>query len=66
MSAANNNAPRLESPAVRSLVREKVREALKSPREKKDDLAEALEETFPASDPVAPSSPTIAGHADKT
>jgi hypothetical protein len=65
MSTANDKAPRLESPAVRSLVREQVREALKSPREKKDDLDEALEETFPASDPVSPSSPTIPGHPDK-
>lgn len=53
--------PKLESPAVRSLLREQVRDALEHPKNKKSRLDEALEETFPASDPISPSQSTIPG-----
>lgn len=54
---------RQDSPAVRSLQAEQERErreAAQAPRGA-DDLTEALEETFPASDPVSVTTTTTSG-----
>lgn len=49
-----------KSPAVRSMEREKRDKALDE-----EQLEEGLEDTFPASDPVSVTSPSIAGKPKK-
>lgn len=49
-----------ESPAVRSIKKERARQRVS---EGKSELDEGLEDTFPASDPVAATDTTVAGRA---
>lgn len=49
-----------ESPAVRSIKKERARQRT---GEGKSQLDEGLEDTFPASDPVAATDTTVAGRA---
>jgi hypothetical protein len=53
---ASKSKPGKKSPAVRSLEKE---ERHKSGRD--DELKEGLEDTFPASDPVSVTDPTVPG-----
>ncbi|KFC73122.1 hypothetical protein FG93_01865 [Bosea sp. LC85] len=55
------------SPAAQSLRKEQAEQRRAKRRKGKDaDLNEALDETFPASDPVALESPTKTGPATRT
>lgn len=53
--------PKNESPAVSSLKREKAEQEKAS---KDDQLEEGLEDTFPASDPVSITQPSVVGQGD--
>ncbi|RFC66909.1 MULTISPECIES: hypothetical protein [Mesorhizobium] len=55
--------PQKKSPAVRSLEREQraTKEAANAKQEADDQLEEALEDTFPASDPISAISTSIPG-----
>lgn len=55
--------PQKKSPAVRSLEREQraAREPANAKEEADDELEEALEDTFPASDPISAISTSIPG-----
>lgn len=52
--------PEKESPAARSLRAEQARQA-RVGQDHEDELEEALEDTFPASDPVSLTSSTTSG-----
>ena len=55
-----------KSPAVKSLEREQSRQAHLSPKqEQEEELEEALEDTFPASDPISVISTSIPGKPKK-
>lgn len=55
------------SPAVRSLRKEQDKQSRMTKTEKEHELERGLKDSFPASDPVAITSPTTAGEApDKT
>jgi hypothetical protein len=58
---APRSTPAKKSPAVRSLEKE---ERGKARRE--EELDEGLEDTFPASDPVSVTEPTVPGRPGKT
>ena len=57
--------PASESPAVKSLRKQRETEARKSPEELEEELDEGLRDTFPASDPVSPTGTTIPGKPKK-
>lgn len=57
--------PASESPAVRSLRKERDAEGHKTPEELEEELEEGLKDTFPASDPVSPTGTTIPGKPQK-
>jgi hypothetical protein len=57
---ASKSKPAKKSPAVRSLEKEERRKA-----GREDELEEGLEDTFPASDPVSVTEPTIPGRPGK-
>jgi hypothetical protein len=59
-TSASKSAPAKKSPAVRSLEKEERKKA-----EHEDELEEGLEDTFPASDPVSVTEPTVAGRPGK-
>lgn len=55
-----------KSPAVKSLERERSKQAHLSPKqEQEEELEEALEDTFPASDPISVISTSIPGKPKK-
>ena len=55
-----------KSPAVKSLEREHSKQAHLSPKqEQEEELEEALEDTFPASDPISVISTSIPGKPKK-
>jgi hypothetical protein len=55
-----------KSPAVKSLERERSKQAHLSPKQELDEeLEEALEDTFPASDPISVISSSIPGKPKK-
>lgn len=53
---ASKSKPAKKSPAVRSLEKEERQQARRA-----DELEEGLEDTFPASDPVSVTEPTVPG-----
>ncbi|MGB3501355.1 MAG: hypothetical protein WBA44_07015 [Mesorhizobium sp.] len=62
MSQPRSTKP-ADSPAVRSLKKEQNKQAHQTPKEKEEELVRGLKDSFPASDPVAVTSPTTAGEA---
>ncbi len=55
-----------KSPAVKSLERERSRQARLSPKQElEEELEEGLEDTFPASDPISTISTSIPGKPKK-
>ncbi len=60
------NPPAVKSPAVKSLERERRGQAPRTQKqETEDELEEALEDTFPASDPISMISSSIPGKPKK-
>ena len=60
-----NKAREEQSPAVKSLRQEQAAHRRKSPEELEEELEEGLRDTFPASDPVSPTSSAIPGQPKK-
>ena len=54
-----------ETPAVKSLRQEQASHRRKSPEQLEEELEEGLKDTFPASDPVSPTSTAIPGQPKK-
>lgn len=65
MSSQKELRDALESPAVRSLQKEKREKRNVTKKSDDERLTEALKESFPASDPPAATSPTTAGEGSK-
>ncbi|MBX3582055.1 MAG: hypothetical protein KF810_09180 [Rhizobiaceae bacterium] len=67
-NASNPKTPKnpKDSPAVRSLERERAKQPeLTENEELEEELEEALEDTFPASDPISVISSSISGKPKK-
>jgi hypothetical protein len=65
-SMPTDTAPRKDSPAVKSLRKEQAAEREKTPEQLEEELEEGLKDTFPASDPVSPTSTAIPGKPKKS
>lgn len=63
--AISQTLKRPESPAVKSLRKEKTKQKAQTPADKEAELERGLKDSFPASDPVSVTNTTTSGEPGK-